>query len=109
MRRTWRFAVALLGSLALLLLALGAQARTPQAVDGVLELSGQQLRRPVPLDGQWGFAWQQFVDPHWQQLPTQALAPVPSSWNELPGKPPGENGWGSYVLQVPFVFWQSVV
>jgi len=99
MRRTSSLAAFLLGVLAFLLLPALASARAPLAVQGVLELPAR-IDHPVPLEGQWGFAWQQFVDPHWQQLPTQAFAPVPSSWNEIPGKPAGENGWGSYVLQV---------
>ncbi|HET8746426.1 MAG TPA: response regulator [Ramlibacter sp.] len=99
MRRLPSFAVFLFGALLFLLLPALAAARGPQAVQGVLELPAR-IERPLPLAGEWGFAWQQFVDPHWQLLPTQAFAPVPSSWNEIPGKPEGENGWGSYVLQV---------
>ncbi|WP_299796194.1 response regulator [Ramlibacter sp.] len=64
----------------------------------------------VPLQGQWGFAWHRFVDPAWQQLPTHAVAPVPGSWNELTadGKPPGQDGWGSYVLLVDCPRGQSL-
>ncbi|HVE54765.1 MAG TPA: 7TM diverse intracellular signaling domain-containing protein, partial [Ramlibacter sp.] len=53
------------------------------------------------LQGDWGFAWAEFVDPRWQELPATAFAPVPSPWNDISadGKPPGENGWGSYVLR----------
>ena len=71
------------------------------AVAGRLALA-EVPERAVPLVGQWGFAWNQFVDPGWQQLPTTALAPVPASWNDLDtgGKPPGADGWGSYVLQL---------
>ncbi|MEJ8835395.1 response regulator [Ramlibacter sp. AN1133] len=98
MRRTWGLAGFLLGML-LLVLAGVAAARTPQAVQGVLA-APETLQRPLPLEGQWGFAWQRFVDPNWDQLPTQAFAPVPASWNAIEGKPPGENGWGSYVLRV---------
>jgi hypothetical protein len=94
MHRTWRLAAFLLGTLLVFLLATGAFGRSPRAVDGVLDLPAQ-LQRPVALDGQWGFAWQQFVDPHWEQLPTRGFAPVPSSWNGIAGKPAGENGWGS--------------
>jgi two-component system, sensor histidine kinase ChiS len=79
--------------------AANAGARPPEAVNGVLDLPSR-LQQPAPLQGQWGFAWQQFVDPRWDRLPTRGFAPVPSSWNDIAGKPPGENGWGSYVLQV---------
>ncbi|MBC5783823.1 response regulator [Ramlibacter sp. USB13] len=74
---------------------------SPSASAGRLVLP-EVPQHPVPLRGDWGFAWHRYVDPGWQQLPTQAFAPVPRNWNELAadGKPPGENGWGSYVLQV---------
>lgn len=76
----------------------------PQAVQGRLQLTTVP-GKPVALAGQWGFAWQRFVDPGWERLPTEAFAPVPGSWNELDadGKSPGENGWGSYLLQVDCV------
>ncbi|MDB5857047.1 MAG: domain sensor diguanylate cyclase, partial [Ramlibacter sp.] len=91
----------LLPLLLLLVLAAPAGAQQPVAVQGQLELASTP-QRPVPLLGEWGFAWQQFVAPGWQQLPTRAFAPVPASWNDLAadGKPPGADGWGSYVLQV---------
>ena len=99
MPRPWRPAALFAGLLLVLLLATVAGARQPQAVQGVLDLPAP-VQRPVALEGEWGFAWQQFVDPAWQRLPVAGFAPVPSSWNAIPGKPPGENGWGSYVLQV---------
>ncbi|HZN46345.1 MAG TPA: hypothetical protein VFB71_01870, partial [Ramlibacter sp.] len=79
----------------------------PQAVQGVLQFP-ERVTEPVALEGQWGFAWQQFVDPAWDRLPASAYAPVPSSWNKLPGKPPGEHGWGSYLLQVNCPVGQSL-
>ncbi|WP_169420884.1 response regulator [Ramlibacter agri] len=88
----------------LFLLAAGPAAADhtlPAAMAGRLELAWVP-DEPLPLQGEWGFAWHRFVDPHWQGLPTSAFAPVPSSWNDLTvdGKPPGENGWGTYALQV---------
>lgn len=79
----------------------GASAPPPQASAGRLTLT-EIPDEPVPLRGEWGFAWERYLDPGWQQLPTDAFAHVPSNWNELraDGKPSGENGWGSYVLQV---------
>jgi signal transduction histidine kinase/CheY-like chemotaxis protein len=67
--------------------------------------------RPVPLQGEWGFAWQRFVDPAWQQLPTTAFIVAPAGWNaaSADGKPAGENnGWGSYALQVNCPAGQSL-
>ncbi|RYY86867.1 MAG: hypothetical protein EOO24_35265, partial [Comamonadaceae bacterium] len=94
-----------------LLLAFGpaAGAKLPLAVDGQLELT-EAPPQALPLEGEWGFAWQQFVDPTWERLPTRALARVSASWNDLTadGKPRGENGWGSYVLQVNCPAGQSL-
>jgi two-component system, sensor histidine kinase ChiS len=96
--------VVLLTLLALLfVLASGVAgaAKSPAAVHGELALAAGN-RDALPLQGEWGFAWHRFVAPDWEQLPTTAFAPVPSSWNDLgvDGKPPGPNGWGSYVLRV---------
>lgn len=68
------------------------------------------LSRPVTLEGDWGFAWQRFVAPDWQALPTQAFAAVPDSWNDLvaDGKPPGQDGWGSFVMQLDCPAGQSL-
>ncbi|HEX2545749.1 MAG TPA: response regulator [Ramlibacter sp.] len=86
--------------LPLLLLAVATLAHAGlDAVAGRLDLTAVPAGA-VPLEGQWGFASQEFVDPRWTELPTRGVARVPSHWNDLPGKPPGANGWGSYVLQV---------
>lgn len=89
----------LLFSLLFPLAALAAAANDPRAVQGRLELPTLP-QNALPLQGEWGFSWQQFVDPGWERLPGQALAPVPANWNAVPGKPQGENGWGSYFLLV---------
>src|SRR4051812_41746366 len=76
----------------MLLLAQGASARVmpPVAVQGRLELATVPAQ-PIPLEGEWGFAWHRFVAPDWQQLPTQAFVPVPGNWNGVTadGKAPG--------------------
>jgi signal transduction histidine kinase/CheY-like chemotaxis protein/HPt (histidine-containing phosphotransfer) domain-containing protein len=92
--------------LALLMLGLGTTwtacaDELPMARRGVLHLAdppGDVLE----LRGEWGFAWQQFVDPQWTEQPATAFGPVPGSWNALTagGKPPGTDGWGSYTLRV---------
>src|SRR3954468_145995 len=78
-----------------------AAAVQPLAVAGRLGLPAVPSS-PLPLQGEWGFAWQRFVDPRWESLPTTAIAPVPASWNELAadGKRAGPEGFGSYLLQV---------
>lgn len=76
-------------------------AAAPRAEAGRLQLQPEP-HRTYALRGEWGFAWHRFVDPHWQDLPTRAFAPTATSWNDVTadGKPPGPNGWGSYVLKV---------
>lgn len=94
------FSLLLLFPLLAWLAPAGAQP-APKAVEGRIVLPAN-LQEPVALDGQWGFAWQQFVDPQWEQPPTGAFVQVPASWNDVTvdGKPRGENGWGSYLLRV---------
>ncbi|RYF18745.1 MAG: HAMP domain-containing histidine kinase, partial [Comamonadaceae bacterium] len=96
-----RSIAALFALLLTLVLAAPAGAAEPRAAQGRIQLPAN-LQEASSLQGEWGFAWQEFVDPRWQQLPTRAFAPVPASWNDLAagGKPPGPDGWGSYVLQV---------
>lgn len=79
--------------------AVEGQARLPAGLD-----------QAVTVEGDWGFAWQRFVAPDWQALPTRAFAPVPSSWNNLAadGKPPGQDGWGSFVLRLDCPAGQSL-
>ena len=79
----------------------GAAQAVPVARAGHLALDAVP-QQPLPLRGDWGFAWHRFVDPSWDSLPTRAFAQVPANWNDLraDGKPEGEDGWGSYVLQV---------
>ena len=94
----------------LLLLVIGsAGAKQPAALQGRLDLP-PGLQRAVPLQGEWVFAWQQFLDPGWDRLPAGALVPVPSSWNDLDaaGKESGPDGWGSYALLVNCPAGQSL-
>src|SRR3954469_10757376 len=102
--------LALFVALWMLLVSAAAPAQTlPAARAGRLELAAVP-QEPLPLRGEWGFAWHSYLDPGWQQLPTQAMAPVPSHWNDLTvdGKPPGEDGWGSYALLVDCPRGQSL-
>jgi hypothetical protein len=101
---SWRrYAVLLAALLAGALLAGPAQARTgPVARNGVVELGPQAVGGEVyELHGDWGFAWQRFLDPEDPARPA-ATAPVPSKWNDViaGGKPPGTEGYGTYTLQV---------
>jgi two-component system, sensor histidine kinase ChiS len=94
---------------AMLLWGATAYGKGPAAVQGTLHLPVKPAES-LPLEGEWGFAWARFVDPAWERLPTTAFARVPSNWNQLAadGKPAGEDGWGSYVLQVDCPRGQSL-
>ena len=93
--------------LALLAVAWPGAARPARATGGVLALP-QGTTQPLPLEGEWAFAWEQFVDPGWDRLPATGFAPVPSSWNDVAGKPPAHDGWGSYLLRVDCPAGQSL-
>ncbi|MES2976241.1 MAG: 7TM diverse intracellular signaling domain-containing protein [Pseudomonadota bacterium] len=91
------------------MLACGKAVAAPQAraLNGVLDLRGQNLdkRPPTELAGEWSFAWNRFIDP--QQAPSPDAAPpayaeVPGSWTSITagGKAPGSDGHASYSLQV---------
>lgn len=82
--------------LLLLVAGNGAIARQLLATQGRLDLP-PGVQRAVPLQGEWAFAWQQFLDPGWERPPAGAFVPVPANWNELDagGKTPGPDGWGS--------------
>lgn len=105
-----RALLALLLSLGLLPAFVAAATAPPaSAVQGQVTL--EVPSRPVPLQGEWAFAWQRFVDPDWQQLPAGGFIAVPAGWNEATadGKPARENnGWGSYALQVNCPAGQSL-
>ncbi|HEY8360218.1 MAG TPA: 7TM diverse intracellular signaling domain-containing protein, partial [Ramlibacter sp.] len=69
---------------------------------GVLDLTLPGATSSIhELRGDWGFAWQRFLDPA-DNSPPVATAPVPGSWNDViaDGKPPGPDGYGTYTLQV---------
>ena len=78
-----------------------AVAAAPLAQAGRITLGAQDLAQPVELEGQWGFLWNEFADPRHPPAPA-GFAPVPGAWNgvTIGGKPPGPDGWGSYLLQV---------
>jgi signal transduction histidine kinase/CheY-like chemotaxis protein len=99
MRRAARvlLAAALLAGLFLHVVARAA----PAAQAGRITLATGDLAQPVELEGEWGFAWNDFTDPQRPPAP-QAFATVPGSWNGVTaaGKPAGPDGWGSYQLQV---------
>lgn len=90
--------------LALALAGAGAAAHDPReaARDGVLDLTGPGgVATTHDLAGDWGFAWQRFVDPSLPPAPAPTVR-VPGSWNAVTadGKPPGTDGFGSYTLLV---------
>ncbi|MBK6008125.1 response regulator [Ramlibacter ginsenosidimutans] len=75
---------------------------TPHARAGVIDLTAPgALGTGRALEGEWGFAWERFLDPAANE-PAPAFAPVPGVWNELTadGKPRGPDGYGTYTLLV---------
>lgn len=79
-----------------------AAAAGPRAVAGVIDLGPIDTAfKAQPLQGEWRFDWQNFVDPA-ANGPWPGLAPVPGVWNTVgaDGKAPGPDGWGSYGLEV---------
>ncbi|NML44971.1 response regulator [Ramlibacter sp. G-1-2-2] len=100
----WRQGLALAAGCLLLLGAATAAPSTPEPVarQAVLDLSAPGATAGLhELRGDWGFIWQRFRDPEHPSLPG-TIAHVPGDWNELPtgGKPPGPEGYGTYVLEV---------
>lgn len=76
----------------------GVQAQErPVAREGVLEWPDAS-EGPVALEGEWGFAWRQFLEP---SAPAPSMARVPSAWTDLRDAAGlhGE-GFATYTLEV---------
>jgi PAS domain S-box-containing protein len=101
--------------LTILLLPLAAACRlvvpqktAPEAVGGVLDLSGWDFATdgPVALSGEWGFYWQQHLEPRdftRSNPPSRTgFIHVPGYWNgyEVDGKKLSGDGYATYRLRV---------
>ncbi|MDC7233811.1 MAG: methyl-accepting chemotaxis protein [Spirochaetales bacterium] len=67
---------------------------------GKLDLSQHDWNRPVPLNGEWEFAWEQQLE---QPGSFDAYVKVPSSWNSYDlgsGRTPGSTGYATYSMTV---------
>ena len=95
--------VALAAALALGAPAPAHAASAPEAKGGVLDLRGWDPGRDgvVDLDGEWRLAGGRLEDPARAAAPGTTVR-VPASWNgvDVPGKPAGADGFGTYRLRV---------
>jgi len=98
----------LIVTMSVLLVAAAAHA-APQAVEGVLDLTGWDFQRDgiVALDGEWAFFGNALLPP--DLLPVAGTAPqpiyvaVPGAWNGAPdvnSQPMGRYGFGTYWLRI---------
>lgn len=82
--------------------------KAPQAIDGVLDLSGWDFERdgPVKLDGQWEFYWNQLLSPEafagGNKIEKNGYMIVPGKWNGylIKGDKLGWNGCATLRLRV---------
>jgi len=80
----------------------------PEAVGGVLDLSGWDFTNdgPVDLNGEWEFYWQQHLGPQdfaqANQTSRTGFIRLPGYWNgyEVDGKPLAGDGYATYRLRV---------
>ncbi len=79
----------------------------PKAVKGTIDLRSFQFDSEtgssIPLDGEWGFHWNEFLNPEWKESAPNIFIKVPSQWQQEKN-PAGENypayGFASYSLKV---------
>lgn len=77
---------------------------TREAVNGVLDLRGQEIEsRRITLSGDWLVVWEQFVEPatFFSGDAPQTVS-VPDDWGAVPSdaRPFGKTGYATYGLQV---------
>ncbi|MES2457834.1 MAG: ATP-binding protein [Bacteroidota bacterium] len=80
----------------------GGQLPVPQARAGVIDLRLQTFEDKLPLDGQWQFYWQQFVDPVLKSAPADTLVQFPFMWggSTVKGQTLPGFGYATYRLTV---------
>ena len=77
-------------------------------VNGTIDLTGWDFEKdgPVKLDGEWRFAWQNFVEPAEWSVMDMAMSdrvPVPGRWESLQttqGTPLSGAGYATYALRL---------
>jgi signal transduction histidine kinase len=79
-----------------------AQTVVPLAKNGLLDLRKQSLKEKVPLNGQWCFYWQRFIEPNSPFDTTAATVNFPFKWNGAiwQGKKLPSYGYATYRLMV---------
>lgn len=109
MSSSWRFRLAVLAGLVMVVAALCLPSlqlfpakRAPRAVDGILDLRHWSLKEegPVQLNGRWSIYWNQLLtvaDEGLEKVTQPAFADVPGVWTRygLPGR-----GYATYRLTV---------
>ena len=71
--------------------------------NGVMDLSNWDIEKdgPVSLQGDWGFAWQEFLDFETiSQAQLSSTIPVPSNWTHQDNAPRSSVGFGTYFLRI---------
>jgi len=74
----------LVGCVVLLLISCTAPPDSPEAQEGVLDLTASSLDGPIPLSGEWEFYWEELLYPaHFRDLeaPSPSYRHVPHNWS----------------------------
>lgn len=78
-----------------------ADATVPAAKNGVIDLRGQTLDHKIPLDGEWLFYWNQFINPNDVKSKNGKIVDFPYRWTDkIDGKSFPAMGYASYSLTV---------
>lgn len=78
-----------------------ADAIVPIAKKGVIDLRGQTLDQKIPLNGEWLFYWNQFINPNDVKKEEGKIVDFPYRWTDkINGKSLPAKGYASYSLTI---------